>query len=268
MAINVLRGLRNRVAGPSVDADGFSDAPPAPIPAVDAPSRGPRVACPTCGRPLGLLQTRCSGCGLRVLAGVPIRRGALLIVTGSLIGLIVGGSLAVALALAGRPAAPATGVPAASAAPGVVPGASVDPSLVSGPVPPAAVTALRQVATIEDRILASDATLGKLYKAKSFNAVAAATSIRAIAADAAWGADVVDRLADWPAGAPIRAQLADFYQQVRQTARDALAVSINDAAKYKQSTKRMIRLLSSIPATKKAILALAAANHITIDPTP
>jgi hypothetical protein len=267
MAINVLRGLRERVAGPVAPRDEFSDQVQPAMPATDAP-RGPRVGCPTCGRPIGLTQTTCPGCGLRVLAGVPLRRGAMLIVSGTVAGLVIGASLAVALALAGRPASVPTDVPAASVAPGELPAASADPSLVSGPVPPAAATALRLAVTIEDRLAASATTLNKLAKAKTFNAVTAATTIRSIAADAAWGSDVVDRMSDWPAGAPLRAQLSSFYQQVRQTARDALGVSIKDAAKYKLSAKRMVKLLGSIASTRKAMVSLAAANKITIQADP
>lgn len=267
MAINVLRGLRNRVAGPVASPDGFSDAIPPAMPATDTP-RGPQVACPTCGRPLGLTRTQCPGCGLRVLAGVPLRHGALLIVSGTVVGLIVGASLAVVLALAGRPASTAADVPAASVAPGELPGASGDPGLVSGPVPAEAATALRLAVTIEDRLAASASNLNKQAKAKSFNAVTAATTIRAIAADAAWGSDVVDRLSGWPAAAPLRAQLEAFYQQVRQTARDALGVSIRDSAKYKLSAKRMVKVLASIPSTRKAMEALAAANRIKIQANP
>jgi hypothetical protein len=267
MAINVLRGLRNRVAGPAASPDGYSDANGPAMPAADTP-RGPQVACATCGRPLALTQTQCPGCGLRVLAGVPLRHGAILMVTGTVVGLIVGASLAVVLALAGRPGSTAADLPAASVAPGELPAGSGDPSLVSGPVPSEAATALRLAVTIEDRLAASASSLNKQAKAKSFNAVTAATTIRAIAADAAWGSDVVDRLSGWPAGAPLRAQLESFYQQVRQTARDALGVSIKDAAKYKQSAKRMVKLLASIASTRKAMEALAAANHIKIQADP
>lgn len=267
MAINVLRGLRNRVAGPAASPDEFSDAVPPAMPAADTP-RGPRVACPTCGRPLGLTQTQCPGCGLRVLAGVPLRRGALLVVSGTVVGLIVGASLAVVLALTGRPAATGGGVPAASVAPGESPSGSFDPSLVSGPVPSEAATALRLAVTIEDRLAASASNLNKQVKVKSFNAVTAATTLRSIAADAAWASDVIDRLSGWPAAAPLRVQLEQFYQQVRQTARDALGVSIQDSAKYKQSAKRMVKLLASIASTRKAMAALAAANRITIQVNP
>jgi hypothetical protein len=267
MAINVLRGLRNRIAGPTVDEyQGYDpEGAPLPAPSVEAAPRGPRVACPTCGRSLSLIQTTCHGCGLRVVAGVPIQRGALLIVAGSALGVIAGLSLAFVLAFAGRPAQ-ATTPPAASAAPGeVTPG---DPALVSGPVPSTAATALRLSVTIEDRLAASADKLKGQVKAKSFSASAAATTIRAIAADATWGSDVVDRLDGWPAAAPLRAQLDAFYTSVRQTARDALGVSIKDSAKYKLYAKRMIKLLGSIATTRTAMEALAAANNLTIPAKP
>ncbi len=267
MALNVLRGLRHRGASPSAEPD--DSAPEMPVAISDAPPRGPQVACPNCGRRLGLIQTKCQGCGLRLLAGVPLKHGALLIVSGTVIGLFVGGGLAVMIALAGRTAPAVAGqVPVASAAAVGSPGASVDPALISGPVPSTAATGLRLTVTIEDRLAASAELLRRQVRSKSFTAAGAAVTIRQIAADAAWGSDVVDRLADWPAAAPIRAQLQGFYASVRQAARDALAVSINDSRKYLGASKGMVKLLESIRSTRKAMAALAAANGISIPIAP
>ena len=265
MAINVLRGLRNR--GSHAPAE-FDDSDAGFHPAAEAPaaSRGPRVACPTCGRPLGLLQTECQGCGLRVLAGVPIRHGALLIVAGASGGLLIGLVLAIAIALTGRPAEAAVVAPAPSAV-ASGPLGSADPALVSGPVPTQASIALRSSATIEDRLAASAAALKAQLRVKSFSAVTAAGTFRTIASDALWGSEQTDGLSDWPAAAPLRAQLEAFYASVRQSARDALSVSIQDNAKYKASAKRMVKLLGSIPSTRAAMTALAAANGIPL-PTP
>ena len=266
MAINVLRGLRNRVAGTSADPGEFVDDMPAAVDSGEG-HRGPRFACATCGRPLALTEFKCPSCGLRVLAGVPIRRGALLVVAGSAAGVIVGATLAIVLALAAQPAPAPADVPAASGAPVGV-GGSFDPSLVSGPVPSTAATALRLSVTIEDRLAASAAALKKQVKVKNFSATTAAKTIRSIAADATWGSDNVDRLAGWPAAAPLRAQLDAFYEGLRNEARDALAVSIKDTSKYKLHAKRMIKLLASVPATREAMVALAAANKITIPAAP
>lgn len=267
MALNVLRGLRHRGASPSADPDDSTVEMPAAV--SEAPSRGPQVACPNCGRRLGLIQTKCQGCGLRLLGGVPVKHGALLIVSGTVIGLFVGGGLAVALALAGRTAPAATGqVPVASAAAVGSPGASIDPALISGPVSSTAATGLRLTVTIEDRLSASAVLLRRQVRSKSFTAAGAATTIRSIAADAAWGNDVVDRLGDWPAAAPIRAQLQGFYQSVLQACRDALAVSVNDNKKYLSASKGMIKQLESIVSTRKAMVALAAANTILIPLAP
>jgi hypothetical protein len=267
MAINVLRELRNRVAGQPAVPDTFDDDMPAAVPSGEG-HKGPRVACATCGRPLALTEFKCPSCGLRVLAGVPIKRGAMLVVSGCAMGLIVGGGLAIVLALASGRGAPAVaGVPAASSAP-VVGGGSFDPSLVSGPVPSTAATALRLSVTIQDRFAASAASLKKQLKVKRFSGVAAATTIRSIAADAAWGSDNVDRLSGWAAAAPLRAQLEAFYESLRTEARDALGVSMNDSAKYKAHAKRMVKLLASVPATRAALVALAAANRITIPAPP
>ncbi|HSS36180.1 MAG TPA: hypothetical protein VLR93_07885 [Patescibacteria group bacterium] len=267
MAINVLRGLRNRVAAPTVDSGDMSDDMP---PAVETgeTQRGPRFACPTCGRPLSLTEITCPSCGLKVLAGVPLRHGAALMVAGVALGLVVGIGLAVVLAFTGQPAKTAVDVPVASGAPVDGNGGSFDPGLVSGPVPATAATALRLSVTIEDRLAASAASLRKQVKAKSFNSVAAATTIRAIAADAAWGSDNIDRLSGWPAAAPVRAQLDGFYEDLRKTARDALGVSIKDTAKYKAFSKRIIKILASIPTTRTAIEQLAAANQISIPKAP
>lgn len=259
MAINVLKGLRNRAASaPSEPEEHPLDRPPG----------GPRVACSNCGRPLGLTEFECPGCGAHVVAGVPLKRGAGLILAGSLGGLLVGSALAVAIALAGRPGAPVDSGPVASRAPGGVVDPSAEPGLVSGPVSLTAAVALKLTVDVEDHLAASATQLKAQLKAKSFSPVKAATTIRAIAADAALGSDQVDRLADWPAAAPLRAQLRGFYLAVRQSARDALGVSMENGAKYKAAAKRMIGLLGSVQTTRTAIEALAAANRVTIPAKP
>lgn len=258
MAINVLKGLRNRIASAPSDQEEHP---------LDRPPGGPRVACSNCGRPLGLTEIECPGCGAHVVAGVPLKRGAGLILVGSLGGLLVGSVLAVVIALAGRPVASVANGPLATAPGGVI-DPSADPALVSGPVSQTAAGALKLTVDIEDRLAASASQLKAQLKAKSFSAVRAATTIRAIAADAALGSDQVDRLAGWQAAAPLRAQLHEFYLAVRQSARDALGVSMENGAKYKLAAKRMIKLLGSIPATRAAIEALAAANRLTIPAKP
>ncbi|MEA2536705.1 MAG: hypothetical protein QOF11_939 [Chloroflexota bacterium] len=259
MAINVLKGLRTRVASPS------SEPLEAPL---GQPPGGPRIACSNCGRPLGLTQVACPGCGAHVVAGVPLKRGAGLLLAGSLGGLLVGSALAVVVALAGHAGTSADSQPVASNAPGGVVDPSADPGLISGPVSPTAAAALKLTVEIEDRLAAAGAQLKAESKAKSFNAVKAATTIREVAADAALGSDQVDRLAGWQAASPLRAQLTQFYQSVRQNARDALAVSLDNSAKYKQAAKRIARLLGSIQATRLSIEALAAANRISIPAKP
>jgi len=270
MAINVLRGLRNRATGapaapaqPTDQVDSFDDWD---HPAEDA-ARGPQVACPTCGRQLGLFQIECPGCGLHVLAGVPLKRGALLVVAGCAGGLIIGAVLAVGMALLPGSSSAAASVPTPSATAAASVDPSVDPALISGPVPPTAAAALRLTATVEDRMSVSAATLRRQLKS-GFTVAAAATTIRQVAADAAWGSDLVDRLDGWSAAAPLRAQLGDTYAGLRAAARDALGVSMTDAAKYKLSAKKMVKLLGSADALRKAIEALGTANRISIPPAP
>lgn len=259
MAIHVLKGLRNRVV---------SAVPEPEEHPLDRPPGGPRVACSNCGRPLGLTEFECPGCGAHVVAGVPLKRGAGLILAGSLGGLLVGSALAVVIALAGRPGVPADSGPVASQAPGGVVDPSADPGLISGPVSQTAASALKLTVDIEDHLAASAIQLKAQLKARSFSSVRAATTIRAIAADAALGSEQVDRLAGWPAASPLRAQLTDFYLAVRQSARDALGVSMENGAKYKLAAKRMIKLLGSVQSTRNAITALATANRITIPAQP
>jgi hypothetical protein len=269
MAINALRGLRNRAsrapAAPAAPADQveFDDWD---HPAEDA-ARGPRVACPNCGRQLGLFQIECPGCGLHVLAGVPLKRGGLLVIAGCAGGLIIGAVLAVGLALLPGSSSAAASGPAPSAEATATLDPSTDPALISGPVPPTAAAALRLTATVEDRMSVSAGTLRKQLKS-GFSAVAAATTIRQVAADAAWGSGLVDRLDGWAAAAPLRAQLGATYATLRAAARDALGVSMKDNAKYKLSAKKMVKLLGSADDLRKAIEALATANRISIPAPP
>lgn len=277
MAINVLKGLRNRASSAPSHLEEHPldlvvlDHPldhPLERP-VDRPPGRPRVACSSCGSPLGLTEVECPGCGAHVLAGVPIKRGAGLVLAGSLGGLLVGSALAVVIALAGRPSAPvANNGLIESAAPGGVIDPSASPGLVSGPVSQRAAAALKLTVAIEDRLAAAAAQLKAQVRVKSFNAAKAATTLREIALDAALGSEQVDRLAGWQAAAPLRAHLQAFYLSVRQGARDSLGVSMKNSAKYKLAARRMINLLASIPATRTAIEALATANALTIPAKP
>lgn len=237
-------------------------------------------ACPSCGRPLASGTTRCAGCGTLLLVGVPARRAGLFVVIGVAGGLVVGGLIAgiVATASLAVPGpAPISGTSPTTVTSPVAGADTITPPSGGGPaanpapavpaIPVAASSALRLTVTVDDRLSASGATLRALLDAPAFDAAGAAAILRGIAADAAYGSDIVRRLDGWAAAAGLRAQLRDHYGALRAVAREGLGASITSEAAYRTAGQQMLDLLVGRPATRAAIESLAAANGIVL-PTP
>lgn len=275
MMIDVLRGRRARRTGPTRRAVASM-----PIGDDQAPDL---FACPSCGRPLATGTTRCA-CGTLLLVGVPARRAGLFVVIGVAGGLVVGGLIAGFIAAASRTAPPpafaAGTTPTAATILGTgttsVTGTGTDTTPVATTVtgtnsipaiPVVASSALRLSVTVDDRLSAASDTLRSQLHAASFDAASAAAILREIAADAAYGSDLVRRLDGWAAAAEVRAQLRDLYAAVRATAREGLSASLTSDVAYRTAAQQMLDLLAGLPATRAAIDSLAAANGIVL-PTP
>lgn len=252
MTINVLRGRAARA--PEAAAE--------PLPIGD--EDGQIFACPTCGRPLATGASRCPGCGTHLLLGVQIRRAALFIVAGVAAGLLVGIALAIVIAIASRPAAvlPGTGtnaVPDAPPAPTAAP--IVDPAPA---IPAMSLAAFSQSANVNVRLGGSVSALQAQLAASEFDTIAVATTIRAIAADAAMGSDLAPRLAAWSDARDLAATLRGFYADVRATARRGLAASLTNAEAYRIAAAEMIVALGGLGAIDARTQDLAASAGMSV----
>src|SRR5918995_869263 len=91
MTIDALRGPVDRPRDPS------------PEPVAIGASDQHIFLCPNCTRPLAVGVSRCTGCGTRLVAGVPLLRVGGFVGLGLVVGMVVGGGLVAAIAVVSRP---------------------------------------------------------------------------------------------------------------------------------------------------------------------
>jgi hypothetical protein len=256
MALDVLRGRSAR----SGESDPVDDA--MEIGAPDAEI----ISCLTCSRPIAASAGRCPGCGTRYLLGVPYRRAGVFVTVGAVVGLLFGGTaVGTAMTVANIDSTP-TDRPVAS----VAPGASQAPVASGGPVvdaPPAALSALRQAVAIDARLVSGVDALRSSLAAKPFESFAVASTLRALAADAAVGADAANRMRTWADAAPVQAQLAALYDAVRRVSRDALSSALANTDAYRASADAMLGVLAQVAAADAAARTLGESAGLEL-PAP
>jgi hypothetical protein len=223
--------------------------------------------CPSCSRPLAEGASKCPGCGARLIMGVLVKRAAGILALGFAFGMLIGGvatASVITLSLRG-PVAAAT--PSASVEPSAA--ASASPS--SGPVaaataPPAAVSALSGTAVVNGRIAVDAETLTNTIAKKGVTTIEIARALRSLAADAALGIDLTDRMASWPDAAPAATKLDDFYRAIATTARDGLRASLSDGGAYRAAATSMLATLKGLRDVDAASRALAATVGLELPP--
>ena len=224
--------------------------------------------CPTCSRPLNNGTPRCPGCGTRLVMGVSVRRAATLMGFGAIVGLFLGGmvvsivikSLVDPSATSAFDPADGGGGPAASAAAA----ASAEPTQSAIPVPGAALSALRQTALLDARIVDDAAALPRLASGGTANDIAKA--LRTLSADAAIGADIAPRLAAWPDAATLSVDRAAFYDAIAASAHSSLGDSISDTKAYRANAKAMIKVLQRLSPLDQASRTLASIAEVELPP--
>ncbi len=244
------------------------------------PARGPMeigvegartMSCPTCARPLAFDAPRCPGCGTYLLLGVPAKRAGIFLVSGAVIGLVVGGSLIGSVVAArfavvdgaAAPAAPAvvTGgtTPVAPVAPGDEPASAV---------PAAVQAALRQAIAMNGRLAATTVTLRAALEADQLDTYAIATLLRSVTADAAIGATASTRLESWDGAATLGPELAGAYGRIRAVARDGLAARLSNEPAYRAAAAAMLDELAALAGLDASARALAAEAGIEVPAAP
>jgi hypothetical protein len=229
------------------------------------------TSCPTCARPLALDAPRCPGCGTYLLLGVPAKRAGIFLVSGAVIGLVVGGSLigsVVAARLAVVDGAAAQATPAVVTG-GTTPVASVAPG--GGPasaIPATAQAALRQAIAMNGRLAATTVSLAAALEADQLDTHAIATLLRSVTADAAVGATASTRLESWDGAATLGPALADAYGRIRAVARDGLAARLSNEPAYRAAADAMLEELAALAGLDASARALAADADIEVPAAP
>lgn len=256
MTIDALPGKGRRTAS-GQDHDGL------PIGEVDANI----FNCPACARPLGAGASRCPGCGSRLIAGVQAPRALGFIASGLVVGLLVGGgAMAGVSALSQRTAATDT-TPVASAAPiaSVAPVASAAPVVDPG-VASSALSALRQSALLNQRLVVDGGRLSTALAAAAPSSAEISRILRSLAASASFGDRIAPDLGDWSEASGLSTGLTEFYAAIGSTARDGLANALSNTDAYVLAAQQMQVVLEGLTGLDAEARQLAAQVDLDMPP--
>jgi hypothetical protein len=267
MTIDTLRG------GPA-RASGRDDAEAQPLAIGEADAN--IFDCPACSRPLAVGTPRCPGCRTRLVAGVRASKAVGFITGGLLAGLLIGGGTTAGVVLLGGTGSIAASVPAVTApsavpiasAPAAAPPIASTPPSVTAAVPSAAVSALRQVVSLNERLVVDADRLAVALAATEPSSIEIARALRALAATAAFGDRISPHIAEWGAGAAVSERLVGFYGAVGGTARDGLSASLNNLVAYLGAGRSMLAILGDMPGLDADARALAATAGIDLPSIP
>lgn len=256
MATNVLRG-KSRGTKPQEDkglAIGETDA---------------RVFnCPACARPLSNGTWRCSGCGVRLVMGVTLRRALAILVLGMALGMPVGVVATVSAVTLSLPGPPAAVVVVPSASPAEPSPTAAPPSQppVTTTVPASAIAALSGTAVVNGRISVDAATLSETLKQKGVATIEIARALRSLAADAALGIDLTSRLTPWTDAHDVQVELDAFYRDMADTAKTGLRASLTDTAALRKSGTAMLKVIEQLAEVDAASRELAGSVDVELPP--
>jgi hypothetical protein len=224
--------------------------------------------CPRCARPLAVGNSRCAGCGLRMVAGVPLGRVSGFVAAGLVLGLFVGGGVVAALTALTRPVAttqaPTTVVPSAAPVVSAVP--TVVPPVVDPAIPAVAVSALRQSTTLNQRLLADADRLAAALASGRPSGAEIAPLLRALASTAAFGDRLAPSVAQWADGVAVSEGLATFYASVGRVADEGLTASVQNDRAYADAGKKMLVILDQLTELDAASRTLAASVELDLPP--
>ena len=220
--------------------------------------------CPACARPLGTGVARCPGCGTRLMAGVQLNRALAFIAIGLTAGALVGGAVMGIMSAARQASEVAVVVPPAVVTPSQLPVATAGAPVVDSAIPTSALSALRQSAVVNQRILGDAERLTLALASSRPSASDIAPVLRSLAATAAFGRGIAPEVADWDEGAAVSAGLADFYSSVGAIAADGLSASVRNPAAYVTAAERMLAAIAGVADLDAASRTLAATADIDL----
>jgi hypothetical protein len=257
MATNLLRGR---------PADGQAAAEPTSI----AQDEQEIFDCPRCSRPLAEGVRRCPGCGLRLVAGIPLSRAGSFVIVGLIVGLAVGGG-----AIAGVNALTAShgtgGKGGSAAAGGSTSKAGGGNPAANGPPPSISAlmgSVVEQAGGVNVRLAEAANDLRVELNRSRFDTAATAAILRTIASNASFGAALSSRISEWPPGDEFAADLSAFYGSVRETARTGLAFSITNPGAYRQAGRDMLRVLDRLDVLDREARKVALSVGIDLPALP
>ncbi|MGZ9161072.1 MAG: hypothetical protein ACXW4T_07885 [Candidatus Limnocylindrales bacterium] len=228
--------------------------------------------CPRCARPLGAGTSRCPGCGSRLVAGVRLGRAIGFVAIGFLVGSALGGGTVAAVTVLTRPAAgadvqvPPVVSPSAAPIATAQPAPTTRPAPVDPTIPSAALSALRQSAVVNQRLLTDTERLTAVLKAKWPTGKDIAPILRSLAATAGFGDQAAPDIAAWADGAAVSQDYVTFYAAIGGAADDGLAASLSNNRAYVDAARRMMKIIGGITDLDAAARALAATANLELAP--
>ncbi len=218
-------------------------------------------ACPACARPLPIGQGRCGGCGSYLVSGVLVRTAFFLMLLGAILGAILGAVLA-GVVIGPRLVAGATAVASAAPVSSALPAPS---AAVVAPALPAGIEAgILQVATVNERLSRSAASLKSTTARRGAGAAEIAPILRKISADIRSGGQAARRLGTWVPAAALADDVAGLYAAVDTVAADGLAAPLSDDAAYVTAGRRMLSALKRLAGVDAATHAVARAAGVAL----
>ncbi len=226
--------------------------------------------CPRCSRPLAVGVSRCAGCGTRLVAGVPLLKVSGFVALGLVAGLTVGGGI-VAVAMSGVQQV-AIAQPPVAAIPSAVPVAPAAPVVTAAPppvaplVPPAALSALRQSAVVNQRLLADADLLATALGATKPSSAEIAPLLRGLASTASFGDRLAPAVAKWDDGDAVSVALGAFYASIGRIADEGLSASLTNERAYVDAGRQMLALMDGLTDLDAASRGLAASADLELPP--
>jgi hypothetical protein len=204
------------------------------------------------------------------VAGVPLLKVSGFVALGLVAGLTVGGGV-VAVAMSGGQQV-AIAQPPVAAIPSAVPVAPVAPVVTAAPppvaplVPPAALSALRQSAVVNQRLLADADLLATALGATKPSSADIAPLLRGLASTASFGDRLAPAVAKWDDGDAVSVALGAFYGSIGRIADEGLSASLTNERAYVDAGRQMLALMDGLTDLDAASRGLAASADLELPP--
>ena len=221
--------------------------------------------CPACARPLGTGVARCTGCWTRLIAEVQAGRAVGFMAIGLFAGVVAGGIMA-AMVLTSRPVETVVVQSLPIVTPTAAPLASAALPVVNPGIPTTALSALRQSAVLNQRIVVDAERLTEALAASSPSGNVIAPILRSLAWTATFGGGMASAVGDWDEGASVSTGLVALYASIGSVADEALSSSIRNPEAYIAAARQMLVTIGGVVDLDAASRVLAAKAGLDMPP--